>query len=180
MVLRWLSAGIAIGAAIYAYQNPEHLEMRLRLPDFGQLGSSFDAASMQNLQEFWHRTFHMTSTHLPFREQSHIRQHPPPKDALHPRHKSKKPKPVKTKPQMPMFFVSHGNPSTMFETESMPYRSWQNIGQEIRELNPKAIVVTSSHWEGNDPEVYVNTDVDNPLICGSASQFPGLSSHNLH
>ncbi|GAP90237.2 putative aromatic ring-opening dioxygenase subunit [Rosellinia necatrix] len=65
----------------------------------------------------------------------------------------------------PVYFVSHGGPSTMFDTEHPVYPILQNIGQEItQKVKPKAIVVFSAHWEAGQRDIQVNTAVTTDLI----------------
>ncbi|KAI0204060.1 Extradiol ring-cleavage dioxygenase, class III enzyme, subunit B [Astrocystis sublimbata] len=65
----------------------------------------------------------------------------------------------------PVYFVSHGGPSTMFDTTHPVYPVLQNIGQEItQKVKPKAIVVFSAHWEAGRDSIEVNTAVTNDLI----------------
>lgn len=108
-------------------------------------------------------------------EQSHVVQHPPPKDALTPAqlkalegdHAKDEEDTISIQPveKMPAYFISHGDPSIMFEPESLPYKSLQALGDEIKQHKPKAIIVASSHWLGDDLVVYVNNGEENPLIC---------------
>ncbi|KAJ2969518.1 hypothetical protein NUW58_g9972 [Xylaria curta] len=65
----------------------------------------------------------------------------------------------------PVYFMSHGGPSTMFDTEHPVYPVLQKIGQEItQKVKPKAIVVFSAHWEAGPRDIQVNTAVTNDLI----------------
>lgn len=128
---------------------------------------------------------HQTSPYI-LSEQTHIVQHPPPKDALTPAQRKAleaqeqgggqstassvdddTATTVKIQPvaKMPAYFISHGAPDVMFEPESLPYKSLQTLGDEIKQHNPKAIVVASSHWIGDELVIYVNDGEENPLIC---------------
>lgn len=109
-------------------------------------------------------------------EQTHVVQHPPPKDALTPaqrkalEEKEEEEKDANTiaiQPiaKMPAYFISHGSPDIMFQPDSLPYKSLQALGNEIKQHNPKAIVVASSHWIGDELVVYVNNGEENSLIC---------------
>ncbi|KAI0099880.1 Extradiol ring-cleavage dioxygenase, class III enzyme, subunit B [Nemania sp. FL0031] len=65
----------------------------------------------------------------------------------------------------PVYFMSHGGPNTMFDTEHPVYPILQKIGQEItQKVKPKAIVVFSAHWEAGPHDIQVNTAVTNDLI----------------
>ncbi|KAI1122218.1 Extradiol ring-cleavage dioxygenase, class III enzyme, subunit B [Nemania abortiva] len=65
----------------------------------------------------------------------------------------------------PVYFMSHGGPNTMFDTEHPVYPILQKIGQEItQKVKPKAIVVFSAHWEAGPRDIQVNTAVTNDLI----------------
>jgi hypothetical protein len=164
MVFRWLTIGVAIGAALYAYQNPTAIPL------------SSSEASLR-LREFWHRTFlfHQGS---PYEgglfEQSHIKQHPPPKDALSPAVAKKQAeeaavreaKLARAKQAVPSYFISHGSPPNIVQPESLQYGAWQSVGKEILDLKPKAIVVASPYWLGEGDGVQVNTGAVNDIIRG--------------
>ncbi|KAI0874018.1 Extradiol ring-cleavage dioxygenase, class III enzyme, subunit B [Hypoxylon argillaceum] len=65
----------------------------------------------------------------------------------------------------PVYFMSHGGPNTMFDTEHPVYPILQKIGQEItQKVKPKAIVVFSAHWEAGPNSIQVNTALMNDLI----------------
>jgi 4,5-DOPA dioxygenase extradiol len=50
----------------------------------------------------------------------------------------------------PVYFVSHGGPSTMFDTTHPVYPQLQSIGREIRDkVKPRAILVVSAHWQAD-------------------------------
>ena len=84
--------------------------------------------------------------------------------------------------RMPVYFVSHGSPMTMFEPESKPARAWARMGEDVRErIRPKAIVFVSAHWEGERDAVLVTDQATNdltydyygfpPEYCACASSF---------
>jgi len=57
----------------------------------------------------------------------------------------------------PAYFVSHGGPNVMFETEHPAFRQLQEIGREITQrVKPKAVVVFSAHWQAGPKKVEVN------------------------
>ncbi|KAK3671502.1 hypothetical protein LTR78_008601 [Recurvomyces mirabilis] len=61
-------------------------------------------------------------------------------------------------PRTPVFFLSHGGPNVMFETEHPAYSKLQQIGYAItHEVKPKAVVVLSAHWQGEPRIIEVNT-----------------------
>ncbi|KAI1824960.1 Extradiol ring-cleavage dioxygenase, class III enzyme, subunit B [Xylaria intraflava] len=65
----------------------------------------------------------------------------------------------------PVYFMSHGGPTTMFDTEHPVYPVLQRMGQEIsQKVKPKAIVVFSAHWEAGPRDIQVNTAVTRDLI----------------
>ncbi|KAI1116585.1 Extradiol ring-cleavage dioxygenase, class III enzyme, subunit B [Nemania sp. NC0429] len=65
----------------------------------------------------------------------------------------------------PVYFVSHGGPNTMFETDHPVYPVLQQIGQEItQKVKPKAIVVFSAHWEAGPRDIQVNAAEKTDLI----------------
>ncbi|KAI1176447.1 Extradiol ring-cleavage dioxygenase, class III enzyme, subunit B [Nemania sp. FL0916] len=65
----------------------------------------------------------------------------------------------------PAYFMSHGGPSTMFDTQHPVYPILQNIGLEItQKVKPKAIVIFSAHWEAGPRDIQVNTATSTDLI----------------
>ncbi|KAH0846881.1 4,5-DOPA dioxygenase extradiol-like protein [Fonsecaea pedrosoi] len=66
----------------------------------------------------------------------------------------------------PVYFVSHGGPDTMFNTEHPVYPQLQRIGREItQQVKPSAIVVFSAHWQADRPNtIEVNVAEDEPLL----------------
>lgn len=58
-----------------------------------------------------------------------------------------------TYPKGQVYFLSHGGPPTMFETNSAPYKAWQKYGQTVAEQNPRGLVVVSAHWESNNDQI---------------------------
>jgi hypothetical protein len=162
MSWRLFSFGIALAAVFTAYQRA----------DFAIPLSTHSAAL--SLRDFWHRTFMQYAFWQPYvlSEQSHVTQHPPPTDALSPALAKAAREAAQLKPEkqerMPVFFISHGTPEALYQEDSLPYKSWQSIGRQIVDLNPTAIVAVSSHWEGEDDDIYVNSmDSENELLCMS-------------
>lgn len=72
----------------------------------------------------------------------------------------------KSYPKGQVYFLSHGGPPTMFETNSAPYKAWQKYGQTVAEQNPRGLVVVSAHWES-----------DNDKILGKSGS---AHKHHLH
>lgn len=89
-----------------------------------------------------------------------------------------------TAPRTPIYFLSHGGPNIMEETQHPAYSKLQEIGLEITtKVKPKAIVVFSGHWQGFQDTIEVNTiEGESPLIYdfygfpvgSSLSQLPDL------
>ncbi|KAK5636889.1 hypothetical protein RRF57_012601 [Xylaria bambusicola] len=72
---------------------------------------------------------------------------------------------TKMSSRTPVYFMSHGGPSTMFDTEHPVYPVLQNMGQEItQKVKPKAIVIFSAHWEAGPNEIQVNSALMTDLI----------------
>lgn len=65
----------------------------------------------------------------------------------------------------PVYFLSHGGPNIMYDTEHPAYAKLQEIGKEItQKVKPKAVVVFSAHWQAEPSTIEVNTAEINPLI----------------
>ncbi|EXJ80253.1 hypothetical protein A1O1_08395 [Capronia coronata CBS 617.96] len=75
----------------------------------------------------------------------------------------------------PVYFVSHGGPNTMYETNHPVYPQLQRIGKEITEtVRPAAVVVFSAHWQADRPgTIEVNVAEEEPLIY----DFYGFPRH---
>ncbi|KXT17158.1 hypothetical protein AC579_353 [Pseudocercospora musae] len=74
----------------------------------------------------------------------------------------------------PVYFLSHGGPNIMEETQHPAYAKLQEIGLEItQKVKPKAVVVFSAHWEGDRDTIEVNTATEMPLIY----DFYGFPAH---
>ncbi|CAD6983152.1 unnamed protein product [Tilletia controversa] len=68
----------------------------------------------------------------------------------------------------PVWFIAHGGPPTLFQTQHPAHKHWVQIGQEMREANLKGLVVVSAHWQAelgtrNPRIVQINTDPTNPM-----------------
>ncbi|KAI5818748.1 Extradiol ring-cleavage dioxygenase, class III enzyme, subunit B [Pyronema omphalodes] len=88
----------------------------------------------------------------------------------------------------PVYFVSHGGPNVMFETEHPAYKALQNIGKEItQKVKPKAVVVFSAHWQAGKTKVEVNEAEVTKLIYDYYGfpdnyykiQYPNVGSKDL-
>lgn len=74
----------------------------------------------------------------------------------------------------PVYFLSHGGPNIMEETQHPAYAKLEEIGHEItRQVRPEAVVVISGHWEGYKDVIEVNTAETMPLIY----DFYGFPPH---
>ncbi|RUS21665.1 Extradiol ring-cleavage dioxygenase, class III enzyme, subunit B [Endogone sp. FLAS-F59071] len=79
------------------------------------------------------------------------------------------PKPKKA----PVFFISHGGPNLLDDTEK-PGKFYEWFGKTIQEeIKPKAIVIFSAHWQGTTSKVYVDTSSKPKLIY----DFGGFPRH---
>ncbi|KAJ2552120.1 hypothetical protein EV175_003437 [Coemansia sp. RSA 1933] len=56
--------------------------------------------------------------------------------------------------RMPVYFVSHGGPTLLDDTNYPPdqpiAKGLRQIGDEIKALNPRAMVIISGHWESTN------------------------------
>ncbi|KAL6245092.1 hypothetical protein RBB50_007867 [Rhinocladiella similis] len=75
----------------------------------------------------------------------------------------------------PVYFVSHGGPTTMYDTKHPVYPHLQAIGKEITEqVKPSAVVVFSAHWQAERPNtIEVNVSENEPLLY----DFYGFPRH---
>ncbi|KAI9844076.1 MAG: hypothetical protein M1837_005789 [Sclerophora amabilis] len=65
----------------------------------------------------------------------------------------------------PIYFLSHGGPNIMYETDHPAYKKLREIGQQITTtVKPKAVVVFSAHWQAEKQKVQVNTAENTDLI----------------
>ncbi|KAJ2857011.1 hypothetical protein GGI22_003632 [Coemansia erecta] len=75
-----------------------------------------------------------------------------------------------TNNRMPVYFVSHGGPTLLDDTEYPPSEpiatGLRQIGDEIKALNPRGMVVVSGHWESSTRGLQVNgrSALPQPLI----------------
>ncbi|KAG5788232.1 hypothetical protein H9Q69_012700 [Fusarium xylarioides] len=84
--------------------------------------------------------------------------------------------PIKTNAatKAPVYFFSHGGPDVQYNTKHPVYPVLQQIGKEItQKVKPKAVVVFSAHWMGEERAIHVNNAVDTPLIY----DFYGFPDH---
>ncbi|KAK4550870.1 hypothetical protein LTR36_000450 [Oleoguttula mirabilis] len=79
-----------------------------------------------------------------------------------------------TMARTPVYFLSHGGPNIMEETQHPAYAKLQEIGREItQKVKPKAVVVFSAHWQGDRDTIEVNTAESMGLIY----DFYGFPAH---
>jgi aromatic ring-opening dioxygenase catalytic subunit (LigB family) len=77
-----------------------------------------------------------------------------------------------TSSKTPVYFLSHGGPNIIEQTQHPAYAKLQEIGHEItHQVKPKAVVVLSGHWEGYRDTIEVNVAETMPLIY-DFSNFP--------
>lgn len=84
-------------------------------------------------------------------------------------------------PKTPVYFLSHGGvsralvtmydqplteqPNLLEEPDHPAYRKLQEIGKEVTSIvKPKAVVIFSAHWQGQNDRVLVNTAEISDLI----------------
>lgn len=74
----------------------------------------------------------------------------------------------------PVYFFSHGGPDVQYNTQHPVYPVLQKIGREItHQVKPKAVVVFSAHWMGEDKTIHVNKEEKTDLIY----DFYGFPDH---
>ncbi|KAA8643384.1 DODA-type extradiol aromatic ring-opening family dioxygenase [Aspergillus tanneri] len=80
----------------------------------------------------------------------------------------------KDKMRTPVYFLSHGGPSIMYDDKHPAYSKLAQIGREITtKVKPRAVVVFSAHWQAGRDTVQVNTAEITDLIY----DFYGFPSH---
>ncbi|GME29137.1 Extradiol ring-cleavage dioxygenase class III enzyme subunit B [Neofusicoccum parvum] len=68
-------------------------------------------------------------------------------------------------PKTPVYFLSHGGPNLIEEPDHPAYSKLQEIGKEVTsKIKPKAVVIFSAHWQGQNDRVLVNTAEISDLI----------------
>ncbi|KAM0426186.1 hypothetical protein ACHAPT_008536 [Fusarium lateritium] len=81
---------------------------------------------------------------------------------------------ARTTTKTPVYFFSHGGPDVQYNTEHPVFPVLQSIGKEItQKVKPKAVVVFSAHWMGEEGAIHVNNVVDTDLIY----DFYGFPDH---
>ncbi|KAL4958171.1 Extradiol ring-cleavage dioxygenase, class III enzyme, subunit B [Aspergillus filifer] len=74
----------------------------------------------------------------------------------------------------PVYFLSHGGPTIMFDVDHPAHKELGRIGREITaKVKPRAVVVFSAHWQAGRDTVQVNTAEITDLIY----DFYGFPSH---
>lgn len=75
----------------------------------------------------------------------------------------------------PVYFVSHGGPTTMYDKSHPVYSKLEQIGLEITQtVKPSAIVVFSAHWQAEQSNtIEVNVSEQEPLLY----DFYGFPKH---
>jgi 4,5-DOPA dioxygenase extradiol len=79
----------------------------------------------------------------------------------------------------PTWFMAHGGPPSLFDVNSGPHQHWLRLASDIKQANPKGIVVVSAHWQAEEDDfpstrltteasqstsILINTNTSNPLI----------------
>ncbi|KAI9744521.1 MAG: hypothetical protein M1818_002050 [Claussenomyces sp. TS43310] len=65
----------------------------------------------------------------------------------------------------PIYFLSHGGPNVIYDTEHPAHSKLQEIGREVtQKVKPKGVVVFSAHWQGEPNVIEVNTAEDTDII----------------
>jgi aromatic ring-opening dioxygenase catalytic subunit (LigB family) len=64
--------------------------------------------------------------------------------------------------RMPVYFISHGGPFSAVDDTTAHFKFLQQWGIQVKELNPKAMVILSAHWECDS--VAVRTTEKNNLL----------------
>ena len=75
----------------------------------------------------------------------------------------------------PVYFVSHGGPTTMFDTVHPVFSKLREMGREItQKVKPTAVIVFSAHWQSDHVgAIEVNTSEQEPLLY----DFYGFPRH---
>ncbi|EAU32538.1 conserved hypothetical protein [Aspergillus terreus NIH2624] len=74
----------------------------------------------------------------------------------------------------PVYFLSHGGPNIMYDTDHPAYHKLAQIGREITgKVKPRAVVVFSAHWQAGRDTIHVNHAEMTELIY----DFYGFPSH---
>jgi 4,5-DOPA dioxygenase extradiol len=85
----------------------------------------------------------------------------------------------------PVWFIAHGGPPTLFDTDHKAYQHWLKVIQDIKQASLRGIVFVSAHWQAEREDflqstakreslsVLINTNASNPLIY----DFYGFPSH---
>ncbi|CAG8759742.1 10885_t:CDS:2 [Dentiscutata erythropus] len=70
-----------------------------------------------------------------------------------------------TTSRLPCYFLSHGGPTTVLDTENAEYKFLQQWGDKVlNEIKPKAIVIISAHWETNGEIKVGKFEGETPII----------------
>ncbi|KAL8817194.1 MAG: hypothetical protein Q9223_003931 [Gallowayella weberi] len=66
----------------------------------------------------------------------------------------------------PVYFLSHGGPNIMYDTDHPAFKKLQEIGKEITtKVKPKAVVVFSAHWQAERAgQIEINSAETTDLI----------------
>ncbi|KAI1750635.1 Extradiol aromatic ring-opening dioxygenase [Xylaria castorea] len=76
--------------------------------------------------------------------------------------------------RMPVYFLGIGGPSFMEDTKHPAYAQLAEIGREITtQVNPKAVVVFSAHWQDGPSKISINAAEHTDLIY----DFNGFPPH---
>src|ERR1035437_4729188 len=75
---------------------------------------------------------------------------------------------INTKVKMPVLFIGHGNPMNAIYNNLFT-QTLASEGEELKKLNPTAVLVVSAHWLSNGTRVSVSP---NPPTIHDFSGFP--------
>ncbi|KAF9887958.1 hypothetical protein FE257_009480 [Aspergillus nanangensis] len=82
----------------------------------------------------------------------------------------------------PIYFLSHGGPSVMYDHDHPAYHKLGQIGREITtKVKPRAVVVFSAHWQAGRDTIQVNNAEITDLIYDHyyKEKYPNVGSREV-